>query len=67
MLPMGGGPMLLYLVGRILIMQYDSSLTVGDISESKIAERGTHAELLDDGGIYQELYETQFGKALVQE
>ena len=37
------------------------------IKDGEIAERGKHSDLLDDGGIYQELYETQFGKALSQE
>ena len=34
------------------------------IKDGKIAERGVHSELVKAGGIYTELYETQFGKAL---
>ena len=55
----------------ILIAHRLSTILAADeilvIKDGEIAERGTHTELLDDGGIYQELYETQFGKALVQE
>lgn len=55
----------------ILIAHRLSTILAADeilvIKDGEIAERGTHAELLDDGGIYQELYETQFGKALIQE
>lgn len=55
----------------ILIAHRLSTILAADeilvVKDGEIAERGTHAELLDDGGIYQELYETQFGKALGQE
>jgi len=55
----------------ILIAHRLSTILAADeilvIKDGEIAERGTHSELLDDGGIYQELYETQFGKALMQE
>ena len=34
------------------------------ISEGKIVERGKHADLVEKGGIYAELYETQFRRAL---
>ena len=34
------------------------------IKDGRIAERGTHAELLSANGVYRELYETQFKKAL---
>jgi ATP-binding cassette subfamily B protein len=34
------------------------------IDEGKIAERGTHQMLLQEGGVYLELYETQFRRAL---
>ena len=32
-----------------------------------IAEQGTHAELLEAGGVYRELYETQFRQVLAEE
>jgi ATP-binding cassette subfamily B protein len=32
------------------------------IDEGRIAERGTHAELLEAGGLYAELYRTQFAE-----
>ena len=55
----------------ILIAHRLSTILAADeilvIKDGEIAERGKHSDLLDDGGIYQELYETQFGKALVQE
>ena len=31
------------------------------IDDGRVAEEGTHQELLDHGGIYRRLYETQFG------
>lgn len=34
------------------------------ISDSVIIERGSHGELLKNGGVYSELYETQFRRAL---
>ena len=53
----------------ILIAHRLSTILAADeilvIKDGEIAERGTHSELLDDGGIYQELYETQFGKVSV--
>ena len=30
------------------------------IDDGRVAERGTHSELLARGGLYAELYETQF-------
>jgi len=55
----------------ILIAHRLSTILAADeilvVKDGCIVERGTHAELVDNGGIYQELYETQFGKALVQE
>ncbi|MBP3568381.1 MAG: ABC transporter ATP-binding protein [Lachnospiraceae bacterium] len=54
----------------ILIAHRLSTILAADeilvVKDGVIVERGTHAELVDDGGIYTELYETQFGKALVQ-
>ena len=37
------------------------------ISDGGIIQRGTHRELLSRGGVYKELYETQFRKALDDE
>ena len=55
----------------ILIAHRLSTILAADeilvVKDGEIAERGTHTELLDDGGIYQELYETQFGKLPEQE
>ena len=55
----------------ILIAHRLSTILAADeilvIKDGKIAERGTHEELVDDGGIYTELYETQFGKVVEQE
>ncbi|WP_223879793.1 ABC transporter ATP-binding protein [Paenibacillus spiritus] len=45
------------------IMAADQILVV---SGGEIAERGRHAELLDRGGIYRELYDKQFGQAVPQ-
>lgn len=51
----------------ILIAHRLSTILAADeilvIKDGVIAERGVHQELVDDGGIYSELYETQFGKA----
>ena len=43
------------------ILKADSILVVKD---GVIAEQGTHDELLAKGGVYRELYETQFRKVL---
>jgi len=37
------------------------------VKNGMIAERGTHKELLNKEGVYRELYETQFSKALIEE
>ena len=37
------------------------------MDDTGIKERGTHKELLNKEGIYRELYETQFNKALVED
>jgi len=42
------------------IVQADRILVVDG---GRVVERGTHAELLAAGGLYAELYETQFGRA----
>lgn len=34
------------------------------VDEGRIVERGTHAELIDTGGLYAELYQTQFAPQL---
>ena len=46
------------------ILKADSILVVSD---GVIREQGTHDELLERGGIYRELYETQFRPALEHE
>ena len=43
------------------ILAADEILVVRD---GEIVERGTHKELVQAGGTYQELYETQFSKAM---
>lgn len=52
----------------ILIAHRLSTILAADeilvIKDGVIAERGVHADLVKSGGIYAELYETQFGKAL---
>ncbi|MBQ4282808.1 MAG: ABC transporter ATP-binding protein [Lachnospira sp.] len=52
----------------ILIAHRLSTILAADeilvIKDGVIAERGVHGELVKSGGIYTELYETQFGKAL---
>ena len=51
----------------ILIAHRLSTILAADeilvIKDGVIAERGVHSELVKLGGIYTELYETQFGKA----
>ncbi len=51
----------------ILIAHRLSTILAADeilvVKDGVIAERGVHQELVDDGGIYTELYVTQFGKA----
>lgn len=55
----------------ILIAHRLSTILAADeilvVSDGVIAERGTHKELLKKEGIYRELYETQFSKALLEE
>ena len=50
----------------ILIAHRLSTILAADeiivIKDGTIAERGTHKELVSAGGVYQELYETQFNK-----
>ena len=46
------------------ILSADEILVVKD---GEIAERGQHKDLVCNGGIYQELYETQFSKAVPPE
>ena len=51
----------------ILIAHRLSTILAADeilvIQDGKIAERGTHQELVRAGGVYTQLYETQFSKA----
>ena len=55
----------------ILIAHRLSTILAADeilvVKDGTIAERGTHKELLGKEGIYRELYETQFSKALIEE
>ncbi|MBR6958902.1 MAG: ATP-binding cassette domain-containing protein, partial [Clostridiales bacterium] len=50
----------------ILIAHRLSTILAADeiivIKDGTIAERGTHKDLVRAGGVYQELYETQFNK-----
>lgn len=52
----------------ILIAHRLSTILAADeilvVKDGIIAERGIHSELVGRGGIYTQLYETQFGKAL---
>ena len=52
----------------ILIAHRLSTILAADeilvVRDGEIVERGTHKELVHAGGTYQELYETQFSKAL---
>ncbi len=52
----------------ILIAHRLSTILAADeilvVRDGQIVERGTHKELVRAGGTYQELYETQFSKAL---
>ena len=53
----------------ILIAHRLSTILAADeilvIQDGHIAERGTHAELVGAGGVYTQLYETQFSKAAI--
>ena len=35
------------------------------VKDGQIVERGQHKALISQGGVYRELYETQFSKALL--
>ncbi len=52
----------------ILIAHRLSTILAADeilvVKDGQIVEQGTHAELVGAGGVYTELYETQFSKAL---
>ena len=52
----------------ILIAHRLSTILAADeilvVKDGRIVERGRHQELMNAGGVYQELYETQFSKAL---
>jgi ATP-binding cassette subfamily B protein len=37
------------------------------VKDGVIAEQGTHEELLEQNGVYRELYETQFKRVLEYE
>ena len=53
----------------ILIAHRLSTILAADeilvVKDGRIVERGVHSELVRAGGVYTELYETQFSKALV--
>ena len=55
----------------ILIAHRLSTILAADeilvVKDGVIVERGIHADLVDQGGIYSELYETQFHRALEAE
>ncbi len=55
----------------ILIAHRLSTILAADeilvVRDGRIAERGTHKDLVHAGGTYQELYETQFSKAMESE
>ena len=55
----------------ILIAHRLSTILAADeilvVKDGTIAERGTHKELMNKEGVYRELYETQFSKALIEE
>ena len=55
----------------ILIAHRLSTILAADeilvVTDGRIVERGVHAELVKAGGVYTELYETQFKKALEAE
>ncbi|MBP5655160.1 MAG: ABC transporter ATP-binding protein [Clostridiales bacterium] len=55
----------------ILIAHRLSTILAADeilvVKDGTIAERGTHKELLNKEGIYRELYETQFSKAIIED
>ena len=55
----------------ILIAHRLSTILAADeilvVKDGTIAERGSHKELLSKEGIYRELYETQFSKAVIEE
>ena len=52
----------------ILIAHRLSTILAADeilvVKDGRIVERGTHQALVNQGGVYSELYETQFSKAL---
>ena len=52
----------------ILIAHRLSTILAADeilvLKEGKIVEKGQHKDLVKQGGVYTELYETQFSKAL---
>ena len=55
----------------ILIAHRLSTILAADeilvVKDGMIAERGSHKELLGKEGVYRELYETQFSKALMED
>ena len=37
------------------------------LSDGVIAQNGKHEELLEQGGVYRQLFDTQFGRMLAEE
>ena len=60
------GPMIAQRTGIVIAHRLSTVLAADEIlvmQEGRIVQRGRHAELLDQGGLYARLYETQFGGA----
>lgn len=64
------GPMIAQRTGIVIAHRLSTVLAADEIlvmQEGRIVQRGRHAELLEQGGLYARLYETQFGGADGQE
>ena len=59
------GPMLARRTSIVIAHRLSTVLAADEIlvlSGGRIVQRGKHARLLEEGGLYQQLYETQFGE-----